>query len=271
MSPPSDKRPHKAGCGAAVVQRRGDARSVRAGEGRPSAPADRAQRRSDGDAAGRRRELGAMEAERVHRLAAQLKLVVHVRPRGASRGPALGDHLAGLDAVARRHEQLGVVAVGGRDAAPVIDDHHLAVDGVLAGPPHDAGAGGVNGSARGHREVDSGVLLLGAEQRVRAQSKGRGDPRRLEHRPPQRKRAAHRHRPGSEGQRLGLTRRQHAGERLEVGPAPLRLSAVRPKRATSTPQKSAATASSGAGAAPTRTSSATTACFTSGPRGNRRE
>src|SRR5438067_9329949 len=73
------------------------------------------------------------KTQRVHRLAGEIDLVMQVRARGEAAAGGSRHHLPALDVLAVVYQEGLVVAVGGDDAAAVVEDEDAAVDAVAAG------------------------------------------------------------------------------------------------------------------------------------------
>ena len=103
---------------------------------------------------------------------AQFELVVQVWPGRAAGVARFGNAVSCPHLLAHGHFKLGVVAVGGGDTTAVINDHQVPVESIVAGAGDDAVFRRAHGRSFGHREIEPGVELAFAGNRVLTFSKG---------------------------------------------------------------------------------------------------
>ena len=95
---------------------------------------------------------------------------------GAPGGTGEGDHIPGLHRLAHPRQQLGVVAIQGRQTTAVVDHHIVAVAAlVVGGHGHGPRQGGADGGSGRHRQIHSTVTPPFAGERVAAVAELRGD------------------------------------------------------------------------------------------------
>src|SRR5689334_15239226 len=94
-------------------------------------------------------------AERVDRVAADPDLEVQVRAEAVAGAPDVADRLALRDLLAAADGDRRLVAVGGRQAAAVVDDHEVPVPALPAAVDDRPGGGGVDGRAVADADVDA--------------------------------------------------------------------------------------------------------------------
>src|SRR5690606_35050805 len=123
----------------------------------------------------RQRRALAEELPRIDRAAVLPHLEVHVRTRGTPGRTGLGDLLPGADRLAPLAHQARVVRVAGHEAVAVGDLHGVTVPGLVAGEADHAIGDGLDRVADVGLEVDAGVELAAAPERVGTVAVVRGD------------------------------------------------------------------------------------------------
>ncbi len=114
--------------------------------------------------------------------------IVQVRAGAEPRRAHVADGLAARDVGAGAHGQARLMRVQRREAVTVVDDDHVAVAAHPRRVDDGAGGRGADGHAVAHPDVDAGVELLVAEDRVDAPAEGGRD--RTVHRPAEAARAS---------------------------------------------------------------------------------
>src|SRR5438309_11350521 len=80
-----------------------------------------------------------------------------VRPGAVAGAAGEADHLTLLDVLVAAHLVARLVAVRGREAVVVVDDHEVAVAALPAAPDDGAGRGRMDRGALRHADVDAGM------------------------------------------------------------------------------------------------------------------
>src|ERR1700729_724565 len=118
---------------------------------------------------------------RVNGFARYPDLKMEVRPGRLARGAHGPDLLAALDGLAGRHVDRRQVTVAGRVAAPMVDEHVVAVPAVPLGHDDGARGGGRDRRSAGRRDVEALMELRAPAEGVGAPAERGGD--RSRHRP----------------------------------------------------------------------------------------
>src|SRR5262249_7191764 len=103
-------------------------------------------------------------AERVDRLAVETDLEMEVRTEAVAGAADVADHLALRDVCAAPDREAGLVRIGGREAAAVVDDDDVPVALLPAGHDDCAGRRGVNRRPVADADVDPFVHAADAGQ-----------------------------------------------------------------------------------------------------------
>src|SRR5207302_10010496 len=120
-----------------------------------------------GRSRGRKRSSRLMqEHERVHGNTLPPDLEEEVRPGTPSRVADPPKDLAHIDALAPPHQDLGEVGVGRFESLPVLDDDDPPIPPQPADESHDPRARGADRRAVLAGDVDAGMELAGAEDRM---------------------------------------------------------------------------------------------------------
>src|SRR5690606_37331286 len=116
------------------------------------------------------------QAQRVDRLAVQQNFVVQVRTRGPARRTDVADQVAASNLLPRLHGKAREVAVARRDPGAVLDHDGVAVIAVVGAAADDAVGCRTDGRAAVGGNVEAGVEVLAAVDRIAARAETRGEP-----------------------------------------------------------------------------------------------